>query len=173
MRMIKSLLLIFDNCSTDLTILSSVHPALITLYYAEKQRLTLPAPTTTILFSLSPNPIYLIPPTMPNQYPVFINRFNLSIPDPDLPTPRYHTTLFVQTHPNGHGHTHQVTGDITSSVRMRYQTSTSEENPGQSETFHSKEHLDFTDASIYDTGAWEEVLVFRRRLGRRRLMWKG
>lgn len=70
---------------------------------------------------------------MSDKYPAFITRFNLTIHDPDLPTPRYHTTLFVQIHPNNHGHTHQVTGDTTSSVGMRYQTPISEENPEQSD----------------------------------------
>lgn len=58
---------------------------------------------------------------MAQQYRVYTVRFSLSMPDPDMPTPRYHTAIFVETGEDGSGYLHHVTGDITSMGGMRYE----------------------------------------------------
>ncbi|GJP94470.1 hypothetical protein CBS63078_9245 [Aspergillus niger] len=45
------------------------------------------------------------------------------MPDPDLPSPRYHTAIFVETDPvTGSGTIHELTGDITSPEGMYYES---------------------------------------------------
>lgn len=85
---------------------------------------------------------------MPATYTVYLVRSNLSIVDPDMPAPRYHTAIFVETQPDGSGVLHEVNGDITSSEGMRYE-SKFQTNPEDSSTFYSKEALGVTDAARY------------------------
>ncbi|KAL2005974.1 hypothetical protein VTN00DRAFT_9628 [Thermoascus crustaceus] len=93
---------------------------------------------------------------MAQQYCVFVVKFKLSIPDPDMPTPRYHTTIFVETQEDGSGYLHHVTGDITSSGGMRYEKKFRDQ-PEESATFYSKTELGVTDASTYPN-SFDEVL---------------
>ncbi|PGH12247.1 hypothetical protein AJ79_04427 [Helicocarpus griseus UAMH5409] len=85
---------------------------------------------------------------MTRQYLVFIVRFTISMPDPDLPTPRYHTTIFVETAANGSGYLHEVTGAVTSMGGMQYQ-SNPHGRPELLSTFYSRELLGVIDASGY------------------------
>jgi len=80
---------------------------------------------------------------MSQQQRVFLIRSNLAIQDPDVPSPRRHTTLFVETENNGAGYVHEVNGDITSPQGMKYLPSF-QSAPETSETFFSKEFLGFT-----------------------------
>ncbi|KAL4900663.1 hypothetical protein BDW74DRAFT_182500 [Aspergillus multicolor] len=57
---------------------------------------------------------------MASYYEVYIARYTLAIHDPDIPGPRLHHTIFVQTSPDGNGFLHQVTGDITNPGGMTY-----------------------------------------------------
>lgn len=71
-------------------------------------------------------------------------RFRLSIPDPDMPQPRYHTTLFIQTPLdalNETGTTHHVTGDLV--MGMVYQKRFETSPPQDDEMFFSKELLGY------------------------------
>lgn len=119
---------------------------------------------------------------MTSKYPVYLLRFKLALSDPDMPSPRYHTTLFVATNTttttttttttNNNtstepepepepeketGYIHEVTGDITSPQGMTYKT-TPTQNPSATESFFSKEFLGHTDAATYLGGSWDRVL---------------
>ncbi|ODM19401.1 hypothetical protein SI65_04385 [Aspergillus cristatus] len=80
---------------------------------------------------------------MPQQHRVFLARFKLAIQDPDVPSPRWHTTLFVETEEDGAGYIHEVNGDIISPQGMKY-LPTFQSAPETSEPFFSKELLGFT-----------------------------
>lgn len=84
---------------------------------------------------------------MSQQQRVFLIRSNLAIQDPDVPSPRWHTTLFVETEKDGAGYIHEVNGDITSPQSMKYSPSF-QNAPETSEGFFSKEFLGFT-ASLH------------------------
>lgn len=87
---------------------------------------------------------------MSQQQRVFLIRSNLAIQDPDVPSPRWHTTLFVETEKDGAGYIHEVNGDITSPQGMKYFPSfqSAQETP---ETFFSKELLGFTASPHLDS----------------------
>lgn len=92
------------------------------------------------------------------SYPVYKVKSNLAIQDPDMPQPRYHTIIFVETNFDGRrsGVKHHVTGDIVSG--MHYETVHYDPNdPETSESIHSKELIGYTAISAYPH-AWEEVL---------------
>ncbi|KAI9934789.1 hypothetical protein ASPWEDRAFT_44301 [Aspergillus wentii DTO 134E9] len=93
---------------------------------------------------------------MPEKYPVSLIRFTLALDDPDLPSPRYHTTIFVETEIDGSGWLHQVNGDITSPGGMQYDPKFSSK-PEDTENFYSSAPLGVTDASIYPS-AWNALL---------------
>ncbi|EEP80635.1 predicted protein [Uncinocarpus reesii 1704] len=90
------------------------------------------------------------------QYPVYLVRFHLDLPDPDRPTFLHHVTIFVETRPDRSGFIHHVTGDVTSMQGMSYERKPRDE-PDKSRTYHSKEFLGVTDASTYP-GAFDDVL---------------
>lgn len=100
---------------------------------------------------------------MASQYPVYLLRFKLSLSDPDMPSPRYHTALFVATETTNTeketetGYTHEVTGDITCPQGMQY-IKTRAQIPETTESFFSKEFLGHTDAATYLGGSWDRVL---------------
>ena len=83
------------------------------------------------------------------RYNVYKVRDETAIPDPDMPGPRYHTFIFVETEPDGSGYIHQVTGDLVTG--MRYESKRAE-RPKDSEAFHSKESIGTVLASSYPTG---------------------
>lgn len=76
--------------------------------------------------------------------------------DPDLPSPRYHNLLFVQTNAEGPGSgtKHQVTGDIVTGM---YYESVPCADPETTESVHAKTLLGYTQASTYPE-QWESVL---------------
>ncbi|KAK4119818.1 hypothetical protein N657DRAFT_637019 [Parathielavia appendiculata] len=87
--------------------------------------------------------------TAPSQYKVFKLKFRLSMQDPDMPQPRYHHLIFVESNPqNGSGIKFHVTGDITSANGMVYQ-SVAYHDPKNSATLHSSELLGYTDAANF------------------------
>jgi hypothetical protein len=92
-----------------------------------------------------------------SYYPVYKLRFSLAMADPDMPQPRYHTTLFVETNQaDESGFLHHVTGDITSSQGMRYERKP-RSRPEDSATFYNKEFLGYTLANGYPT-SFDNVL---------------
>ncbi|KAF2461282.1 hypothetical protein BDY21DRAFT_82679 [Lineolata rhizophorae] len=94
---------------------------------------------------------------MAGTYRVYIIRERLSIQDPDMPSPRYHTSILVETKPEtGGGIIHQVTGDITSAGGMWYEHEF-RDKPQESDDFISKELLGVTHASTHPV-QWESVL---------------
>lgn len=92
----------------------------------------------------------------PQVYRVFKAKFKLAIQDPDMPGPRYHTIIFVETNGQGPGSgvKHHVTGDIVSG--MRYE-STPIPDPKDDEVFYSKELIGYTSAANYPQ-VWDEFL---------------
>ncbi|KAF2431697.1 hypothetical protein EJ08DRAFT_586945 [Tothia fuscella] len=79
--------------------------------------------------------------------PVYRLRFSLAMPDPDMPQPRYHTTIYAETNQGDQiGFVHHVTGDITSTRGMQY-----ERRPENSMDFYDKELLGHTPAAGYPT----------------------
>ncbi|PWY96702.1 hypothetical protein BO94DRAFT_530080 [Aspergillus sclerotioniger CBS 115572] len=91
------------------------------------------------------------------EYSVYLIKTHLAIQDPDLPSPRYHTTIFVETDPiTGSGHIHEVDGDITSREGMHYH-SRSAPRPETSDTFFSRTLLGHTPAAGYPE-TWDTVL---------------
>jgi hypothetical protein len=80
------------------------------------------------------------------SYNVFKVKYTIAMPDPDMPSPRYHNVIFVESEPNGDGIIHHVTGDITSG--MTYATKNGK-RPEQSQTFYGKEFLGTVNAQDY------------------------
>lgn len=80
------------------------------------------------------------------SYNVFKIRYKIAIADPDMPSPRYHNVIFVETGANGDGIIHHVTGDITSG--MSY-ASKKGRRPEESETFYAKDFLGTIQKSDY------------------------
>ncbi|XMA07256.1 hypothetical protein WAI453_000047 [Rhynchosporium graminicola] len=66
--------------------------------------------------------------------------------DPDMPGPRYHNVIFVETQKDGSGIVHHVTGDITSG--MVYATKQGR-RPETSDTFYAKEFLGTIESVNY------------------------
>ncbi|KAJ9293160.1 hypothetical protein DTO271G3_8104 [Paecilomyces variotii] len=93
------------------------------------------------------------------SYPVYKIKSNLAVQDPDMPQPRYHTIIFVETNPDrlGSGIKHHVTGDIVSG--MCYESVHFNPNdPEIFESIHSKELVGYTAISAYPH-VWEQVLT--------------
>lgn len=88
------------------------------------------------------------------SYNVYRLQNIIAIPDPEMPGPRYHNMIFVETGINGEGMVHHVTGDITQG--MEYQ-SREELRPEDSEVFFAKEFLGTIQKSVYPA-AMDEVL---------------
>lgn len=84
----------------------------------------------------------------PKFYRVFKLKFKLAMQDPDMPSPRYHTLIFVETNAQGPGTgtKHHVTGDI---VQGMYYESKPYHNPDRSENLHSKELIGYAAASTH------------------------
>lgn len=90
------------------------------------------------------------------MYPVLLVKFKLSIQDPDMPSPRYHTILFVETNERGphSGIKHHVTGDIVTG--MHYEPVIIDD-PESDENLFSKELIGYTRALNYPK-SWNDVL---------------
>lgn len=80
------------------------------------------------------------------SYKVYQIRYTIAIPDPDMPSPRYHHVIFVETDDNGGGIIHHVTGDITSG--MSYDTKRGR-RPEDSESFYAKSYLGVINKADY------------------------
>ncbi|KAJ5106044.1 hypothetical protein NUU61_003391 [Penicillium alfredii] len=89
-------------------------------------------------------------------YKVFIVKFTLTTYDPNMPTPRYDTTIFVETHPNGTGYIHHVLGDNVSPTALHYERRM-QVLPEESRWFHSRTQLGVTRAATYPA-AWDGLL---------------
>ncbi|OBT57041.1 hypothetical protein VE04_02615 [Pseudogymnoascus sp. 24MN13] len=70
----------------------------------------------------------------------------MAMPDPDMPSPRYHNVIFVEIEADGSGVVHHVTGDITSG--MVYGTRR-EGRPEESEIFVRKELIGTAESATY------------------------
>lgn len=84
--------------------------------------------------------------TKPKKYRVYKTKDSTALPDPDMPQPRYHTYIFVETETSGSGYVHQVTGDLVAG--MRYEAKFAE-RPEDSEAFHSKDFLGAVSSLAY------------------------
>ncbi|KAL4947039.1 hypothetical protein BDW69DRAFT_204821 [Aspergillus filifer] len=113
---------------------------------------------------------------MPEKYKVYLLLYTLAIQDPDLPQPRYHTTIFVETCPPspspstpnpdsdfnsttpslGTGTIHQVTGDITSTTGMHYLPQPKSSMDAEQQP-HSIEFIGLTPKSTYPE-QWNKLL---------------
>ncbi|KAF3911515.1 hypothetical protein ABW20_dc0108166 [Dactylellina cionopaga] len=80
------------------------------------------------------------------SYNVYRIEYTIAVPDPDMPSPRYHNVIFVETEANGSGRIHNVIGDVVTG--MTYATRL-EENPMTSETFFAKHYLGTVRISDY------------------------
>ncbi|KFX91447.1 hypothetical protein O988_07747 [Pseudogymnoascus sp. VKM F-3808] len=77
---------------------------------------------------------------------VYRVQFAMAMQDPEMPSPRYHNVIFVETETDGSGAVHHVTGDITSG--MVYATRP-EGPPEKSEIFASKEFIGTVESATY------------------------
>ncbi|KAL4961127.1 uncharacterized protein BDV14DRAFT_204124 [Aspergillus stella-maris] len=105
---------------------------------------------------------------MTETYKAYLLRYVLTIQDPDLPQPRYHTTIFVETSlpspstfntttpPLGTGTIHQVTGDITSPSGMYYFPQPKSDLDAEQQP-HSIEFIGVTPKSTYPEN-WDKLL---------------
>lgn len=78
------------------------------------------------------------------SYKVYRIKHTLAMQDPDMPSPRHHNMIFVETQDDGSGMVHHVTGDITTG--MQYDTR-HDTKPEDSETFFAKELLGTMEAA--------------------------
>ncbi|KAJ6262876.1 hypothetical protein Dda_1433 [Drechslerella dactyloides] len=72
---------------------------------------------------------------MSASYRTYRLEYELEVQDPDVPGPRFHNVIFVETNADGSGQIHHVTGDLVTG--MIYQVR-SETRPEVSEGFHRK-----------------------------------
>lgn len=110
---------------------------------------------TCIFYYLTLNHFIQGCPAMSDQYCVWRVRYKLAIQDPEMKGKRYHNAIFVETS-KGVGTLHHVTGDITSSGGMVYQ-SRGTQDPRKSNSFHSKDFLGYTDKRYYPS-LWDALL---------------
>ncbi|TKA25448.1 hypothetical protein B0A50_06315 [Salinomyces thailandicus] len=82
-----------------------------------------------------------------DRFNVFKVRYGPVMSDPDVPGPRYHTVVFVETKPlDGSGRIHHVTGDLV--VGMHYDVRPSR-RPEESRTYYAKEFLGTVASASY------------------------
>ncbi|KIW86584.1 uncharacterized protein Z519_12815 [Cladophialophora bantiana CBS 173.52] len=79
-------------------------------------------------------------------FSVYKVQYRLAVQDPDMPQPRYHTVIFVETKDDKSGYIHHVTGDLVGG--MRYERKPGHQ-PEQSQTFHGKQLLGRVRESKY------------------------
>jgi hypothetical protein len=92
------------------------------------------------------------------EYRVYKIKTSVAMPDPDMPQPRWHHILFVETNDpvSGSGRTFHVTGDITNPRGMLYDTRL-DPSPSTWENIYSRTFLGF----IISTGfaeSWDQRL---------------
>lgn len=89
-------------------------------------------------------------------YPIYRILYKIALPDPDMPQPRYHNILFVETNPVARSGTmHEVSGVIT--CGMSYASSPDRPNPESDEMFFRKELIGVVGVEEYPD-AFESVL---------------
>ena len=98
------------------------------------------------------------------RYNVFKVRDTTALPDADMPGPRYHTFIFVETETDGSGYIHQVTGDLVTG--MKYESKPAG-RPESSEAFHSKDLIGTVLASSYPSNV-DEVCRAQQPPGRQK-----
>lgn len=89
-------------------------------------------------------------------YRVFKVKFELTMQDPDMPSPRYHTIVSLETNDPepGSGIKHHVTGDIVNG--MHYESKPCD-NPDEADDLHSGETIGYATALDYPQ-TWNRVL---------------
>jgi hypothetical protein len=96
-------------------------------------------------------------PSTPAYFPVYIARFTVGLKDPDIPGPRFHHTIWVETDPKDkNGVKFHVIGDITSKGGMTYKSEECHDPMAESEC-HSKEFLGYTAAKDFRE-SWDRLL---------------
>ncbi|KAK6350272.1 hypothetical protein TWF696_006507 [Orbilia brochopaga] len=80
------------------------------------------------------------------SYNVYRIEYTIAVPDPDMPTPRYHNVIFVETKTDGSGTIHNVVGDLVTG--MTYESEPSS-RPEDSDTFFRKHYLGTVAESDY------------------------
>ncbi|KAJ5929211.1 hypothetical protein N7454_007059 [Penicillium verhagenii] len=93
---------------------------------------------------------------MSGYYEVYLARYNLAMQDPDMPSPRFHTAIFVETGADKSGIQWHVTGDVTSANGMIY-TPQPRQSPEYSRSLHSLDKLGITPMSKHPAD-WDRVL---------------
>ena len=93
---------------------------------------------------MSPQPSALC--SSSQRYDVYRVWDILELKDPDIPGPRYHNKIFVETSSDGTGIVHHVTGDL---VQGMTHESKAESRPESSASFYSKDFLGTILASAY------------------------
>lgn len=84
---------------------------------------------------------------MPHDYKLYRVQERIPLPDPDMPQPRYHNILFLETSPStGHGTNYQVTSDLVTG--MTY-TSSPCSRPEDSPSLYAREFLGLVAAKHY------------------------
>ncbi|KAH8173154.1 hypothetical protein LIA77_07409 [Sarocladium implicatum] len=92
-----------------------------------------------------------------HYHAVYLIKTQVGLRDPDIPGPRFHHIIFVETNPhNRSGIVFNVVGDITSNAGMTYE-SRHDNDPQQSEMFHSKDLLGYTVADGF-RDSWDALL---------------
>ncbi|KAI1421886.1 hypothetical protein F5Y12DRAFT_664998 [Xylaria sp. FL1777] len=90
----------------------------------------------------------------PGYYGVYMLKFTILFEDPDMPQPRYHHVIFVETEADGSGIKFEVTGDITSG--MTYE-SKPYHNPRHSNTQYTSHFLGYTPCGTVPD-QWDALL---------------
>lgn len=81
----------------------------------------------------------------------------MALPDPHMPPGRFHHAIFVETSKDGSGTLHHVTGDVTSTNGMSYESRESSDPP-QLECFYSKQLLGYNSSDSHP-GKWNALLA--------------
>jgi hypothetical protein len=93
----------------------------------------------------------------PNNYPVYNVKSHVALPDPHMPPGRFHHAIFVEASKDGSGTLYHVTGDVTSTNGMSYESRESSD-PAQVEGFYSKQLLGYTSSDVHP-GKWNALLA--------------
>ncbi|EWG55134.1 hypothetical protein FVEG_17461 [Fusarium verticillioides 7600] len=81
----------------------------------------------------------------------------MALPDPHMPPGRFHHAICVETSKDGSGTLYHVTGDVTSTNGMSYESRESSD-PAQLEGFYSKQLLGYTSSDSHP-GKWNALLA--------------
>ncbi|KAF5528900.1 hypothetical protein FNAPI_14058 [Fusarium napiforme] len=84
----------------------------------------------------------------PDNYPVYKVKSHMALPDPHMPPGRFHHAIFVETSNDDSGTLYHVTGDVTSTNGMSYESRESPD-PAELEGLYSKELLVYTGSDVH------------------------